>query len=124
MLRVLVVDDNVAMRALIRGLVDGISEVVECDSGEAAVARYAGLRPRPDWVLMDIRLSGMGGMDGIEATRALRRADPGARVVIVTEHGDMQSRRAAIEAGATGFVLKDDLRRLPGLLTGAESAES
>lgn len=112
MLRVLVVDDNAAMRALIRGLVAGVSDVFECDSGEAAVARYVSVQP--DWVLMDIRL---GGMDGIEATRAIRRAHPGARVLMVTEYGDGRSRRAAAEAGAYGFVLKDDLRTLPALLT-------
>lgn len=111
---VLVVEDNASMRALIRSLVEAASLVVEeCEDGETALALYA--RVHPDWVLMDIRL---GGMDGITATRAMRQADPDARIVIVTEMDDADSRRAAQEAGASGFVLKQNLLDLPSLLSG------
>ncbi|MDP3909912.1 MAG: response regulator transcription factor [Gemmatimonadales bacterium] len=109
---VLVVENNAAMRALIRSLVEPIGRVVqECDTGERAIELYA--RLHPDWVLMDIE---MGGMDGIAATRAIRRSDPHARVVIITEHGEERYRRAAREAGASGFLLKDNLLELPRLL--------
>ena len=102
------------MRALIRSLVEEINPVVhECADGESALELYA--KVRPDWVLMDVK---MGGMDGIAATRAIRKSDPGARVVIVTEYGDDQSRAAAMAAGACGFVLKQDLLDLPALLAG------
>jgi CheY-like chemotaxis protein len=111
---VLVVEDNPAMRALIRSLVEGAGSVVrECADGESALELYA--RMRPDWVLMDVKL---GGMDGIAATRAIRRSDPGARIIIVTEHRDEQYRSAATAAGASGFVLKENLLELPGLLAG------
>ena len=111
---VLVVEDNAAMRSLIRSLVEGTGAAVhECADGESALDLYA--RVHPDWVLMDVK---MGGMDGIAATRALRRSDPGARVVIVTEQQGEQVRRAATDAGAVGFVAKDHLLDLPQLLAG------
>lgn len=110
---VLVVEDNASMRALIRSLVEDVSSAVyECADGESALELYA--RVHPDWVLMDVE---MGGMDGIAATRALRRSDPGAQVIIVTQHTEPEYRRAAEAAGASGFVPKDrliELRQLVG----------
>lgn len=117
---VLLVENNAAMRTLIRSLVEPSSRAVhECENGERAVELYA--RLRPDWVLMDIEMGGMdgiamGGMDGIAATRAIRRSDPHARVIIITEHGEERYRRAAREAGASGFLLKDNLLELPRML--------
>jgi CheY-like chemotaxis protein len=108
----MVVEDNSSMRALIRSLVEEISPIVhECMDGESAVDLYD--RVHPDWVLMDVK---MGGMDGIAATRAIRRAHPRARVIIVTEYGDERSREAAMAAGAYGFVLKQNLLELPAML--------
>jgi CheY-like chemotaxis protein len=110
---VLLVDDNASMRALIRSVVEETGPVVyECADGDAAVDLYAQLRP--DIVLMDLK---MGRMDGLAATRAIRRSDPAARIVIVTEMADERSRAAAADAGATGFVPKQDLLALPALLT-------
>jgi two-component system response regulator DesR len=110
----MVVENNAAMRALIRSLVEPIGPVVhECDTGESAVEAYARLRPA--CVLMDIQ---MGAMDGIAATRAIRRSDPDARVIIITEHGEERYRRAAREAGASGFLLKENLLELPRLVEG------
>jgi DNA-binding NarL/FixJ family response regulator len=109
---VLIVEDNAAMRALIRSLVERAGRSVhECDDAETALALYPSLKP--DWVLMDIAL---GGMDGIAASRALLAAHPGARVIIVTEQRDPGYRIAAAHAGASGFVLKEDLLALPALL--------
>jgi CheY-like chemotaxis protein len=117
---ILIVEDNATMRALIRSLVEGPGSAVhECADGEGAVDLYA--RLRPDWVLMDI---GLGGMDGIAATQAIRRSDPTARIIIVTERRDDEVRRAAVAAGASGFVLKEDLLELPALLAGAAAPSS
>jgi CheY-like chemotaxis protein len=111
---VLIVEDNAPMRALIRSLVEGVSSAVhECADGETAVELYE--RVHPDWVLMDVK---MGGMDGIAATQAIRRSDPEARIIIVTEHREGEYARAARAAGASGFVGKEDLLALPGLLVG------
>lgn len=112
---VLLVEDNTAMRALIRSLVEEITATVhECADGDTALALYE--RLRPDWVLMDITLA---GTDGLAATRAIRRLDPDARVIIVTEHGDTPHRRAAAAAGVRGFLLKERLLELPALLSSA-----
>lgn len=114
---VLLVEDNPSMRTLLRSLAESARTVVaECADGESALTLYQ--RIRPDWVLMDIKL---GGMDGIAATRAIRHADPTARVVIVTELDDEHHRRAAREAGASGYVLKQYLLGLPGLLASGSS---
>lgn len=111
---VLIVEDNVSMRALIRSLVEEVTPSVhECGSGREAVVAYQTYRP--DWVLMDVE---MAGLDGIAATRAIRQLDPQARVVMVTAHGDDEYRQAAADAGARAFVLKEDLLDLPGLLSG------
>ncbi|MBR9990783.1 MAG: response regulator [Gemmatimonadetes bacterium] len=112
--RVLLVDDNADMRSFIRGIVESVPSLVhECADGEGAVSAYAAVRP--DWVLMDVEL---GGMDGIAATRAIRTIDADAHVVIVTAHAEPEYRRAAADAGACAFVLKENLLDLPGILDG------
>ena len=113
-MRVLIVDDNAAFRRLIVGVLDGIAEIAgECEDGEGAVAAYAALRP--DCVLMDVRMS---GVDGIEATRRIRALDPEARIVIVTEYVGAEMQRAARLAGARAYVAKDDLSPLRAMLQG------
>jgi two-component system NarL family response regulator len=105
---VLIVDDNDRMRTVIRTIVEPTQgEIYEAADGTEAVAVY--LRLHPDWVLMDLE---MRPEDGISATRRIRASDPGARVVIVTEHDDPAIRLAALEAGACGFVPKEDLGQL------------
>jgi two-component system response regulator DesR len=107
------VEDNPDMRSLIRSiLAETTQRIHEVDNGPGAVEAYA--RIHPDYVLMDIELE---GMDGITATRALRAADAHAHVIMVTAHGEEPYRRAAAEAGAEAFVLKENLLELPGLLT-------
>jgi DNA-binding NarL/FixJ family response regulator len=108
----LIVEDNAAMRALIRSLVERAGRCVhECADAEAALALYPTLKP--DFVLMDIKL---GGMDGISAARALLKSHPGARIIIVTEQREEGYRVAAAHAGVSGFLLKQDLLTLPALL--------
>jgi two-component system chemotaxis response regulator CheY len=106
------------MRALIRSLVEEISaDVHECADGQSAVDLYE--RVRPDVVLMDVS---MDGMDGLAATRAIRKSDPAARVVIVTANGDGQLRADALAAGASAFLAKQNLLDLPALLSRGGSA--
>lgn len=112
---VLLVEDNVAMRALIRSLLEEVTPVIhEFDNGRSALEAYAAIRP--DWVLMDI---GLGELDGIAATRAICGTDPDAHVIMVTAHGDASYRRAAADAGAADFVLKANLLDLPTVLASA-----
>ncbi|GAB3929451.1 response regulator transcription factor [Kribbella albertanoniae] len=103
--RVLVVDDQPLMRHSLRLIVDGASDlevVGEADTGEGAVAQAAELRP--DVVLMDIR---MPGGDGIEATRRITSDLPGTRVVVLSMFELDEYVHAALQAGASGFLLKD-----------------
>ena len=86
-------------------------EVHECENGETALAAYQ--THKPDVVLMDIDL---GEMDGITATRHITTADPTAYVVIVTNFDESDLREAAREAGARGYVLKENLQELRRLL--------
>lgn len=117
---ILIADDNARMREAIRTmLAESGQEFLECSSGEEAVKLY--FRHRPDWVLMDIR---MKPMDGIAATRALKATDPAARVVIVTNYSDPQLRADAKEAGAQGYVLKDDLSELLNIITAPGESQS
>ena len=108
----LIVDDSAAMRATIRTVLEDRGyDVAEARDGVEAVETFA--RTRPAWVVMDVS---MPRLNGLEATRRIRAVDRLARVVIVTDYGDEATRRAAAEAGAHAFVTKDDLFRLLEIL--------
>ena len=111
-MRVLIVDDNEAMRRTIKTFIQDLAdEIAECSSGLDALACYPTFKP--DWVLMDIR---MADVDGLTATREIKRACADARVVIVTSYDELSLREAAAEAGACGYVIKDNLKQLADLL--------
>jgi CheY-like chemotaxis protein len=104
-MNLLIVEDNEQMRRMIRGIVvDLTEELNECADGAEALAAYA--EHRPDWVLMDIR---MCEVNGIAATRQIKAAFPDAKIIIVTNYGDVEMRAAAALAGACQYVLKEDL---------------
>jgi DNA-binding NarL/FixJ family response regulator len=102
--RVLLVDDDDLMRAGLRAVLSSDSrvEVVgEAGSGRAAVERVRALRP--DLVLMDVR---MPDLDGIAATREVTSASPEVKVVILTTFEQDDYIFGALNAGASGFLLK------------------
>jgi two-component system, NarL family, response regulator len=114
-LNLLIVDDSSALRDLIRSLVcEFADQIVDCDDGVHARAAY--MRYRPDFVLMDLD---MKQMDGLAATREIRAIDPAAKILIVTSYDAEDLREAAYKAGALGYVLKDNLLELPGILRNA-----
>jgi len=103
-IHVLLVDDHQVVREGLKHMLavhEDIQVVGEAGSGEEALAQAQ--RLRPDVVLMDIK---MPGMDGIAATRQLREKVPETRVVILTLYGS-EYLTQAIEAGASGYILKD-----------------
>ena len=103
MIRVMLVDDHALVRMGFRMLLgDARVEVVaEADSGEQACADYA--RVRPDVVVMDLSMPGMGGM---EAVRRLIAQDPKARILALSAHEDTAHPRRVLRAGALGYLAK------------------
>ncbi|RIX28579.1 response regulator [Amnibacterium setariae] len=104
-LRVLLVDDQELVRVGLRMVLDaapGIEVVGEAGDGAAGVRRALDLRP--DVVLMDVR---MPGMDGIEATRRITEASGTVHVVLLTTFDLDEYAFGGLNAGASGFLLKD-----------------
>ena len=104
--RVLVADDQSMVRAGFRMLLAGeedIEVVAEASNGLEAVDKAA--RFHPTVVLMDIR---MPELDGLQATRRILAADPAARILVLTTFDLDEYIYEALQAGASGFVLKDD----------------
>ncbi len=104
-IRVMIVDDHPVVRNGLIGMFDGDEhfEVVgEAGDGAEAVRRAGALSP--DVILMDLR---MPNMDGVAAISALAAAESPARVLVLTTYDTDSDVLSAIEAGATGYLLKD-----------------
>jgi DNA-binding NarL/FixJ family response regulator len=103
--RVLIVDDHPVLRDGLREFlqVQDDLEVVGAASDGAEAGRMAAVS-RPDVVLMDLR---MPGADGVEGTKAVLRAVPSAKVMVLTALSDVDHIIRALESGAVGYVLKD-----------------
>ena len=101
----LLADDQPLLRRGFRMILeaeDGVT--VAGEAGDGAEAVELARRVRPDVVLMDIR---MPGTDGIEATRRITAAEPGVRVLVLTTFDLDEYAFGALQAGASGFLLKD-----------------
>ncbi len=104
-IRVLLVDDHAVVRRGLRGfleLLDDIEIVGEAENGREAVGISADVVP--DVVLMDLL---MPEMDGIAAIAAIKGAQPGVEIVALTSFIEAEKVTAALEAGASGYLLKD-----------------
>ena len=105
MIRLLLADDQALVRGALAALLaleSDLEVVAEVGRGDEVVD--AAVEGKADVVLMDVE---MPGLDGIAATAALRKALPSCRVLIVTTFGRPGYLRRAMEAGASGFVVKD-----------------
>ncbi len=104
-IRVLVVDDHPVTRDGLKtalALTDEVEVVGEAGSGEEAVQVVE--KATPDVVFMDVR---MPGMNGIQATRVIRERHPDTRVILFTVDESRASIAEAIQAGVSGYLLKD-----------------
>jgi two-component system response regulator DesR len=104
-IRLLLADDQALVRGALSallGLEPDLEVVAEVGAGDEVVP--AALEHRPDVALVDVE---MPGLDGIAATAELRSALPATRVLIVTTFGRPGYLRRALQAGASGFVVKD-----------------
>jgi CheY-like chemotaxis protein len=111
-MKVLIVDNNEKVRELVRDyLPASVNEIYECDDGSEAFALYQ--KHLPDWVLMDWQ---MPGTDGITAIREIIAEFPKAHICMVTAFDDEDLHEEALQAGASGVVLKDNLVALEAIL--------
>lgn len=103
-IKVLIVDDHAIMREGVRALLNTCSDidiVGEAANGNEALART--LETEPDVVVMDIA---MPEMDGLEATRQIKRKSKHVKIVILTQHSNREYILSAVKAGADGYVPK------------------
>jgi DNA-binding NarL/FixJ family response regulator len=103
-IRVLLVDDHAVVRMGYRTLLEGYAEIAvtgEAGSGEAALSLYQELKP--DVVIMDLALPGIGGL---EAIRRILQRDPQARVLVFSMYEDPGFVEQALRAGAGGYIPK------------------
>ena len=102
--RVLLADDHATMRYGLKLLIDAepdMTVVSEAGDGEEAIRKTR--ETKPDVVVMDIS---MPGMNGFAATRALKQAQPGTKVITLTRHTEDAYLQELLRAGASGYVLK------------------
>ncbi len=104
-IRVLLADDHALMRQGLATVLteEGFEVVAQADNGHEAV--QLACRIRPDVVLMDVS---MPGLDGIEATAELHKADPEMRVIGLSMHNDSETAVKMIAAGAVAYLCKSD----------------
>lgn len=103
-IKVMLVDDHAVVRMGFRLLLEGVPDikvVAEVESGEEAYQRYP--EARPDVVVMDLAMPGMGGL---EAMRRLRARDERARILVLSAHDDTLHPRRVLDAGAMGYLSK------------------
>lgn len=103
---ILIADDHSVVRKGLRTLLDskrGWRVCAEVSNGRDAIAKAKALKP--DVAILDI---GMPGLGGVEATRQIRKVSPNTEVLILSAHGSERLVREVIEAGACGYLLKED----------------
>ena len=111
MIRVMLVDDQRLARLGFQLMLDDVTDITviaSAENGQTAIDTLNQLdadhRPLPDVILMDVR---MPGMDGIEATRHIARHWPAIRILILTTYDEDDYAFDGLDAGASGFLLKD-----------------
>jgi DNA-binding NarL/FixJ family response regulator len=104
--RVLIVDDHAFIRRGVQTILHAFPEWEFCgeaENGKEAIRLADELKP--EVIIMDVS---MPGLNGIEATRAIRKTQPGVKIVLLTLHESSELLRSAFRAGARGYLLKTD----------------
>jgi CheY-like chemotaxis protein len=110
-MKLLIVDDNIKIRLLLRNICEHLFEsIFECEDGDEAI-RFCTIE-KPEWVLMDIK---MKRIDGLLATREIKRIVPATRIIIVSQFVDKIFMSEILDAGAVDFVKKEDLTKLESI---------
>jgi DNA-binding NarL/FixJ family response regulator len=126
-LRILLADDHATVRHGLKLLIDAepdMKVIAEASEGGSAVRQA--LELKPDVVVMDIS---MPGMNGLAATRELKKAQPKALIVTLTRHGDEAYLQELLRAGVSGYVLKRSapaelLQAIRGVAAGGQYLDS
>lgn len=104
MIRLLLADDHAVLRSGLRMLLDAQPDMqVVGEASDGAEAVREALQSRPDVVLMDVAMTGEGGLD---ATRRIKQQAPEIKVLVLSMYDDESYLRRALEAGASGYALK------------------
>ncbi len=101
---VMLVDDHAVVRMGFRMLLEGSSDIKvlgEAESGEEAVRRFGDMKP--DVIVMDISMPGIGGLEAIDRILA---KDPAVRILVLSAHEDAMHARRVLKAGAAGYLTK------------------
>ena len=119
-MNVMIVDDSAEMRELLRDLISPLTQsIVECGNGLECIARSS--ECQPDWIIMDLR---MPRLDGLNAARAVRACWPASKVLLVTHFNSPAIAAEAQEAGVISCVSKDELYQLVDLMKGGPPASA
>ncbi len=111
-MKILIVDDNKQMRFAVKSLISHESiEFYEASDGAEGVEVYNKILP--DWVIMDIK---MEKLNGIEATKQIKKSNPSANIIILTNYDTKYYHKAAINAGAGYFLSKQNLIELKSII--------
>jgi len=109
---IVIAEDKAEVRRMIRKLIEDIDgDIVECSDGDEAIKAYE--TNQPDFVLLDIN---MQPLDGLTAAKEILSRHPEAKIIIVSQHQDDQTRETALSIGILAFVGKDDLTPLRDLI--------
>lgn len=103
-IRAMLVDDHAVVRMGFRMLLEGSDDIKvlgEADSGEDAVRQFAEIKP--DVIVMDISMPGIGGLEAIDRILA---KDPNMRILALSAHEDVMHARRVLKAGAVGYLTK------------------